>query len=249
MSPATRSTSGYSAWRLIAEELRSQIADGTYPFGSKLPTESEIADRFGVHRNTARQAIASLVADDLVEKRHGSGTFVMDQTLLVHRIGLRTRLSDSGRQGDSTSIRLLSAALESAPPADVATHLDLGGRAALRIETTSAVNENTISRATSWFDADLTPGLDEHLARTRSITSALRAVGIDDYLRAWTTIGARTATAAESTDIGVPQGTTVLVLRSLNTLIDGTPLQYANTRFRADRVELDVTNDGLTRHD
>ena len=235
-----RARSGYSAWRLIAEELRRDIVVGTPAPGTKLPAEGELAERFGVHRNTVRQAVAALAAEHLVVSRRGSGTFVAEHTVLVHRIGARTRLSDSlGRRGRASG-RLLGSAIEPAPPGDVAERLLLGGRAGLRRETVLAVDGRPLSRATHWFAADRVPGLAERFDESGSITAALRASGIDDYVRASTTVGARHATADEAADLGLPAGSVVLVTRSLDTLTDGTPLQIGITRFAADCVELDV---------
>jgi GntR family transcriptional regulator, phosphonate transport system regulatory protein len=240
MPTRSRSPSGYSTWRLIAEELRRDIVGGAQAPGTRLPSEGELAERFGVHRNTVRQAVAALAAEHLVVSRRGSGTFVAEHTVLVHRIGPRTRLSDSlGRRGRAFA-RLLESATEPAPPADVAERLVLGGGASLRLETVLAVDGRPLSRATHWFAARLVPGLAERFGAAGSITAALRAVGIDDYLRAATTVGARHATAAEAADLRLPAGSVVLVTRSLDTLTDGTPLQVGITRFAADRVELDI---------
>ena len=242
MTTLGRARGGYSAWRLIAEELRREIVAGSKAPGTKLPAEGELAERFGVHRNTVRQAVAALAAEHLVVSRRGSGTFVAEHTVLVHRIGARTRLSDSlGRRGRASG-RLLESAIESVPPADVAERLILGGRAGLRLETLLAVDGHPISRATHWFAADRVPGLASRYGDTGSITAALRGGGIDDYVRASTTVGARHATAAEAADLGVPPGSVVLVTRSLDTLTDGTPLQVGVTRFAADSVELDVAH-------
>ena len=235
----SRPPSGYSAWRLIADELRREIVSGARPPGAKLPPEGELAERFGVHRNTVRQAVAALAAEHLVVARRGSGTFVTEHTVLVHRIGARTRLSDSlGRRGRAAG-RLLESVLEP-PPAEIAERLLLGDGAGLRLETVLAVDGLPLSRATHWFAADLVPGLAERFSATGSITAALRAVGIDDYVRAATTVGARHATAAEAADLGLSAGSVVLVTRSLDTLTDGTPLQIGTTSFVADRVELDI---------
>jgi GntR family transcriptional regulator, phosphonate transport system regulatory protein len=240
MTTRSRSPSGYSTWRLIAEELRREIVDGARAPGAKLPSEGELAERFGVHRNTVRQAVAALAAEHLVVSRRGSGTFVAEHTMLVHRIGARTRLSDSlGRRGRAAS-RLLDSSIEPVPPAEVTERLVLGDGASLRLETVQTVDGRPLARATHWFAADRVPGLAERLRATGSITAALRAIGVDDYLRAATTIGARHATAAEAADLGLPPGAVVLVTRSLDTLTDGTPLQIGITRFVADGVELDI---------
>src|ERR1700757_493948 len=111
MATQGRARGGYSAWRLIAEELRRDIVTGSKAPGTKLPSEGELAERFGVHRNTVRQAVAALAADHLVVSRRGSGPFVAEHTVLVPRIGPRTRLSDSlGGRGRAVS-RLLASAI------------------------------------------------------------------------------------------------------------------------------------------
>jgi GntR family phosphonate transport system transcriptional regulator len=236
----SRPPSGYSAWRLIADELRREIVSGARPPGAKLPPEGELAERFGVHRNTVRQAVAALAAEHLVVARRGSGTFVTEHTVLVHRIGARTRLSDSlGRRGRAAG-RLLESVIEPVPPAEISERLLLGDGAGLRLETVVAVDGRPLSRATHWFPADLVPGLGEGYAVTGSITAALRAIGIDDYVRAATTVAARHATATEAAALGLSAGSVVLVTRSLDTLTDGTPLQIGIASFVAERVELDM---------
>lgn len=240
MTTQSRSPSGYSTWRLIAEELRREIVDGARAPGTKLPAEAELAERFGVHRNTVRQAVAALAAEHLVVSRRGSGTFVAEHTVLVHRIGARTRFSNSlGHRGNAARW-LLESAVEPDPPAEVIERLALAGGAALRLETASSVDGLPISRGTHWFAADRVPGLAERFDANGSITAALRAVGIDDYVRAATTVSARHATAAEAADLGLTAGSVVLVTRSLDTLTDGTPLQLGITQFVAARVELDI---------
>ena len=240
MTTQGRSRSGYTAWRLIAEELRREIVDGKRTPGAKLPTEGELAERFGVHRNTVRHAVAALAAEHLVVSRRGSGTFVAEHTVLVHRIGARTRFHDSlGRRG-SSSARLLDFAIEPEPPAEIGARLALDGRPALRLETLQLVDRLPISRGTHWFVADRVPGLADHFKATESITQSLLAVGIDDYMRAATTVSARHATVAEAADLGLATGSVVLVTRSLDVLADGTPLQVGIARFVADRVELDI---------
>lgn len=67
-------------YRQIAEILRDRIRNGIFEPGSRIPTEYELCDRFGVSRISVRQALAELVSDDLLEKRQGSGTYVSRST-------------------------------------------------------------------------------------------------------------------------------------------------------------------------
>ncbi|SIS00458.1 phosphonate metabolism transcriptional regulator PhnF [Williamsia sterculiae] len=241
MGNQNRSPSGHSAWRLIADELRGEIVGGSIPAGSKLPSEAALAERFDVHRHTVRHAVAALAADELVVPRRGSGTFVAEHTVLVHRIGVRTRFTESlGPRGGSASGHLLESAQESAPPAEVVDRLRLGDRPALRLDYVRRVDGLPLARATAWFDAERVPRLVDHFGPEGSITAALRAIGIDDYVRTSTTVAGRAATAAEARDLDLPTGSIVLVVRALNTLPSGSPLLYNVTRFAAARVELDV---------
>lgn len=62
----------------LVSELSRQITDGHINPGDKLPTESEVMERYGVSRTVVREAISRLQAAGVVETRHGIGTFVLD---------------------------------------------------------------------------------------------------------------------------------------------------------------------------
>jgi len=61
----------------VASLLSREIDTGEATPGSRLPTEQQLADRFGVSRNVIREAIAQLRADGMVEARQGIGAFVL----------------------------------------------------------------------------------------------------------------------------------------------------------------------------
>ena len=62
----------------VSEDLRSRLAAGDPPPGSRLPTESELSAEFRVSRPTVRAALRELEALGLVRTQHGVGTFVTD---------------------------------------------------------------------------------------------------------------------------------------------------------------------------
>jgi GntR family transcriptional regulator len=63
-------------YRLIADELRAAIKQGTYRPGDRLPSETELMEQHSVSRGTAREALATLRAEGLAEARRGSGVYV-----------------------------------------------------------------------------------------------------------------------------------------------------------------------------
>ncbi|GAA3593605.1 GntR family transcriptional regulator [Klugiella xanthotipulae] len=80
---------------LTMTELRSRIRSGAWPVNSRIPTEAELAELFGVGRSTIREAVRSLANLGMLETAAGRGTFVrslapvpqvVTETLGAHRL-------------------------------------------------------------------------------------------------------------------------------------------------------------------
>jgi len=56
------------AYRLVSEDLRRRIVSGELQQGDALPTETELATGFGVHRSTIREALRQLEQDGLLRR-------------------------------------------------------------------------------------------------------------------------------------------------------------------------------------
>ena len=69
LAPAKRSDG-------VFEQLRSRILSGVLPAGSQLPNERELAEALGVNRGSVREALKRLEFLELIEVRHGQGSFV-----------------------------------------------------------------------------------------------------------------------------------------------------------------------------
>ena len=59
----------------FTQTLKRNIQEGTYPYGTALPAERELAENFGLNRSTVRAAIQTLVEEGLLKKVQGKGTF------------------------------------------------------------------------------------------------------------------------------------------------------------------------------
>jgi GntR family transcriptional repressor for pyruvate dehydrogenase complex len=60
----------------VFEQLRDGIIRGTWPAGTKLPSESDLGAKLGCSRISIREALQMLASLGLVETRQGGGTFV-----------------------------------------------------------------------------------------------------------------------------------------------------------------------------
>ncbi|MCF3931985.1 FadR family transcriptional regulator [Acuticoccus sp. M5D2P5] len=62
----------------VINSLRTDILEGLYKPGDRLPPETRLTEKFSVSRTVIREAIAGLRADGLVEPRQGAGVFVLE---------------------------------------------------------------------------------------------------------------------------------------------------------------------------
>ncbi|HSD36622.1 MAG TPA: FadR/GntR family transcriptional regulator [Rhodocyclaceae bacterium] len=61
----------------VYASIMDAMSSGEFPENGRLPTETELAQRFGVSRPTVREALSRLRLDGLIASRRGSGSFVL----------------------------------------------------------------------------------------------------------------------------------------------------------------------------
>ncbi|MBM7688828.1 GntR family transcriptional regulator [Enterococcus ureilyticus] len=99
----------------VAEQIKSDIMNGTYPVGSLLPTEAELERLFDVSKITVRRAIELLSSEELVEKKSGKGTTVLSNRPYnkLSKAGTFTEyLNDSGQKVAKKILKLEKVTLE-----------------------------------------------------------------------------------------------------------------------------------------
>ncbi|WP_320778876.1 winged helix-turn-helix domain-containing protein [Streptomyces sp. CRN 30] len=79
--------SGGKEFARVADELRSRMTDGTYPYGSTLPAQRDMAEEFRVSRDTVQRVLRELVSERWIETRRGSGSRVVHQQRIDSRAG------------------------------------------------------------------------------------------------------------------------------------------------------------------
>lgn len=231
---------GLAAWRQIADALSQQIHSGELKAGAQLPTEAQLAARFGVNRHTVRRALAALGADGLVRSSQGRGAFVEAQKL-PYPISARMRFTENvGRTGHEAGGEMLSA-IEA--PASEALAARLG------VAPGSMVTETRIRRfvdgvpvtvGTSRLPLPRFADFADALRTSGSVTAALKVCGVADYRRVGTDISARVATPEEAALLDLAPGRVVLVVQGLNVDEAGVAIQATDAVFAADRVQLTV---------
>jgi len=234
---------GVALWRQISDRIRANILAGLYDGTGMVPAETALAEEFGVNRHTVRAALAALAQEGIVRAAQGRGTMITQRDKFDFPIGRRTRFSEGiGEQARDLKGILLSSAREIAS-ADLAKRLKLNpGDEVLRLDGIRKADGRAVSRSTMWFPAERFAGIDAAFAETGSITRALKRCGVDDYVREVTEISAVHAEPDDVVHLELTPGAIVLVTRALNTDPAARPIQYAVTRFPADRVQFTIRN-------
>lgn len=236
-----RRQSGVALWRQIADRIRAAIADGSYDETGMVPPETVLAADFGVNRHTVRAALSALTQEGILRPVQGVGTLIIRRERLSFPISRRTRFTEGiGDQAREFAGLVLDHAEEPAGAA-VAEALGLSPRTpVLRVESLRKADGRPLSRSTAWFPLPRFRGLADAYAETESVTAALKGFGVEDYVRVKTEISAVHAEPGDLIDLGLAPGAIVLVTQALNADARGALIQYAVSRFPADRVQFTV---------
>lgn len=230
---------GLPVWRQIETVIRRAIATRRVMPGQRLPTETQFAGFFGVHRHTIRRAIAPLVSDGLVGVRQGQGMTVRDQ-VIDYPVTARTRFSEIiSAQSLSPGGEIVEMVVEPARP-DVAMPLSIEpGEPVIRVEMLRWADGVPISIASDYVVRARLPGFMEVMEETRSITRTLTRLGAGDYARARTTVQSRMPTPEEADQLRQAPNQPILCVDAINVVGENRfPIQYTRARFASQRVQL-----------
>ena len=235
---------GVAVWRQIEQVLAAEIAASGFGENGRLPSESELAQRFGVNRHTVRRAMLGLAAQGLVSVEQGRGTFVQPGAI-DYTIGRRTRFTENLReQGHATHGTVLSATAVKAEP-KVAKALALRtGTLVYRIVSLHTADGVPLTYALAWYPAARFARLPEALERADGrFSAALAEYGVSDYSRHWSRIGSTLPDAETARRLTINRQQPVLWVENVDVDGDGAPIKYGITHFAADRVQLYVEQD------
>jgi GntR family phosphonate transport system transcriptional regulator len=236
---ALQRNSGEAVYSQIAKLLREEIAAFRAP-GECLPSEHELAERFGVNRHTVRRAVDDLIDAGLLERRHGKGTFVLAGPA-DYVLGSGTRFTENFESlGMTASSRILRKLVIPAR-GGVAVRLNLAeDESVVWIESLRLADERPVCIVSHFLPQRMFPDLFDAYHG-----GSLHELLADRYGRALRRVESLVSAALPQGDdaslLGMPMNQPVLRVKSVNVdTWDGTPLEYALTRFRADRVQLRI---------
>ncbi|HKV66668.1 MAG TPA: GntR family transcriptional regulator, partial [Gaiellales bacterium] len=168
-------------YREVADALQRRILAGELESHDRLASEREIADRFGLSRMTARQAVELLVRRGVVYRRPGSGTYVSPPRV-VHSLERLAGFSEQmRRQGVHPSGRVLEMRCTEPAEHDVREALGLGtGAAAWMVRRMRYGDGEPLLLERFWVPLEVCPQLEPEELAEQSLYAVMRGrYGID----------------------------------------------------------------------
>jgi GntR family transcriptional regulator len=147
-------------YREVKRKLIADISSGAVPPGGALANESDLAKRFGVSIGTVRRAVDELVADHILVRQQGRGTFVgkLDRERFMFQFFKITR-----RDGppEFPEVKLLSLARSRATQAEARLLGLAAGAAVFRIDNVLSLQGRPLMHDSIVLDASLFSGLSK----------------------------------------------------------------------------------------
>ena len=223
-------------WQRIEEELRREIAAGTYRPGDRLPAEPELVTRFGVNRLTVRQALSHMQDAGYVRIERGRGTFVQHD-ILPYGLSERVSFSQNLLAAKRLPSRRLVESRELPADAEIARRLAIRvGEPAILIGVIGEADGQPVLYGLNHYPAGRFRGLADAFSQSGSLSKALALFGVAEYRRKSTELIARMPTALEARYLAQPKTQPVVETRAVDADPAGNPIAFGITCFAADRI-------------
>lgn len=230
----------------LKDVILKGILAGDWKPDEQLPTEDDLARRFGVSKITVRQALRDLAALGYVRREQGRGTFVQRPHLEQGPRELTSFTEDMRRRGSQPSSRVLEQTVLPASP-EIATRLHLRPHEPVfQLRRLRLADKEPMAIQTAHLPIALVPAIDG-LAFTGDVSLydmlqahyGLRAAGGKE------THVASQVRGDEAELLSVPANAPVMRTERITYLANTRPLEFAQAITRGDRykIELDLTTD------
>lgn len=219
----------------IYDQIRNDIASGTWQVGEKLPSERELAELFNVSRMTLRQAIQVLVDDGIIERKVGSGTFVARQKVQEHIDGVVSFSQIIRSQGKIPSSKTIHY-YQTEPNELEKTKLCLRSEDILRMERIRYADHIPICFEVTSVPYHLIASYTQEEI-TQSLYEVLQKNPQQKLGRAIQTISATTASDKLAQYLETEKHDAILKVSQISYFQDGTPFEWVNSHYVGHRFE------------
>ncbi|HVA39094.1 MAG TPA: GntR family transcriptional regulator [Candidatus Binataceae bacterium] len=221
-------------WYQIARDLQFEIAGRAAGGDLRLPTEAELAKKYGVSLLTLRQAMGFLAEKGLIDRKRKLGTFVRADAIIDKEILFLGSIRTVFAQQRSEKVRVLERRVVDTPPALIGP---FGGeRKVCKIVRLRYQRGRPTDLAINHLRRDVARGLDRRLLERLPITQAIHERGI-----------AKIGYVRQELEAGIsPDAARNLDMDPLSALMILTGFTYDDTDQLIDHARIMYRGDGVS---
>lgn len=229
--------------QLIIEKIKS----GEYPVESKIPSEQEFCELYGISRPTVRQAISELTNNGYLYKEKGKGTFVArakSKVDIKNYTGFTDSILDSQDPGQHDILSLRAVGIEDAPFLK-----DIFGAPGTmvnveyaEIKYITSENNSVLSYNTSYIPLSLFPDLLEDIKDRKPSYDILKGKYPLLPVKSTSNLEVLYTDQTDAQYLQIQPG--LPVIKITNTLFSksGQLVEYITAKYRADKCKLIFEN-------
>jgi len=225
------------AHELIFSEIKMQIAMNVYKAGDRIPSESVLAQQFGVSRMTVRHALGRLTNENLLTRHPGVGTFVKPSSnnVVSRKVGRLGSFSDEiGQPGTHvrSEVKVQEVRLANG---EVQETLKLRqNQQVVHLVRVRIVQGVKAALQETWLPFNLASELAHIPMEDRSLYTAMKDICGIVLLWAQQDVSACTADARIGKLLEIPVGTALLNISRVTFDEESRPVEFARSWTRAE---------------
>ncbi len=223
----------------VYNAIRAQIANGDFPTGGRLPSESALAETYGVSRVTVREALRLLQQDLLIRSVHGRGHFVLPSASLVETQVTELESVTELMSGRGYAVETRVVSMGELPAGEYAAPLQVdSGEPVIRLERVRSTDGTPMIYSVDLFPARYAEGAEDALRDGGSLLETFAAHDVDiAYCNA--AISAASLPRAAQRAAEFPKIPFVL-MEQTNFTRDHAPALYSLDYHRGDKFKFSV---------
>lgn len=230
-------TSPVPLYHQVSQAIQAAIDDGRLTPGELLENEISLANRLGISRPTARQALRELVDKGQLVRKRGAGTHVAPARIR-RPVDLTSLYDDLTKAGQTPTTEVLEHVTVSAP-VEVAAALDIPeGSEVVMIRRLRRADGDPIAVMTNYLPLAIAPTREE--LEADGLYDCLRSRGVKPRI-ARQRIGARTASSTEAKVLDETPRAALLTMERTAFDESGAAVEFGQHIYRASRYSFDTT--------
>lgn len=218
--------------------IRSKISSEEWLPNTMIPSENELSSIYGISRMTARNVITQLVAEGLLYRIPGKGTFVNEAKIEITGLsytGLRSQLES---QGQKVETKLLS--IERVKCDEyVARKLNIAPNDEIyKIKRMRTANGIPVSYHKSFVPCALCKNLEAYDLENDQLCKILSEHFSLNRARVVETLESYIADVPKAEILGITPGFPLIMLQDTIATNSGEIFEYTRVYFRGDKIKL-----------